>query len=175
MPPPSIPTERLVLVPATPDLIREALAGDAALARALGADLPAEFYDADSLTYTLDRLASGPAFDGWSMYLFVRRDDRVLVGNGGYYAPPSDDGTVELGYSVVPSLQGQGYATEATRGLIDRPFADPRVQRVVATTLPDRLASIRVLETLGFTPTDAVPVPADASPEPGVLRFVRTR
>ncbi len=60
----SIQTDRLVLIPSSPDLIREALVSDGFLARALDAALPAdwppEFYDADSLTYALDRLASAP-------------------------------------------------------------------------------------------------------------------
>ena len=167
-----ITTDRLVLVPASPELLRDALVDDPSLARALGAalptDWPPEFYDADALTYTLDRLESGPGSEGWSMYFFVRREGHVLVGNGGYYAPPSEDGTVEIGYSVVPSMQGRGYATEATRGLVHRAFADPRVGRVIASTLPDRIPSIRVVEKVGF-------VPLDVSPEPGVIRFVLAR
>lgn len=65
-------------------------------------------------------------------------------------------------------MQGRGYATEATRGLIDRAFLDPRVERVVATTLPDRVPSIRVVEKLGFER-------AEAASEPGTIQFVRTR
>ena len=60
--------------------------------------------------------------------------------------------------------QGQGYATEATRALVTRAFADPRVTRVQAETYPDRVPSIRVLENAGFS---AVPT----SSEPGVLRY----
>ena len=167
-----ITTDRLFLIPASPDLIREALLGDPALARALDAALPAdwppEFYDADSLTYTLDRLVADSEYEGWSTYFFLRRDDRVLIGNGGYYAPPSEDGTVEVGYSVVPSMQGRGYATEATRGLVDRAFADRRVERIVAHTLPDRTPSIRVVEKVGFERSEA-------TPEPGVIQFMLTR
>ena len=168
----SIQTDRLVLIPSSPDLIREALVSDGSLARALDAALPAdwppEFYDADSLTYALDRLASAPEYEGWSTYFFLRRDGRVLLGNGGYYAPPSEDGEVEVGYSVVPTMQGRGYATEATRGLIDRAFAVPRVERVIATALPDRVPSIRVVEKLGFERSAG-------SPEPGVIQFVLSR
>lgn len=169
---PSITTDRLILVPASPDLIREALSGDTELARALHAalplDWPPEFYDADTLTYALDRLESDPAYEGWSTYFFLRREGRVIIGNGGYYAPPSEDGTVEIGYSVVPTMQGRGYATEAMRGLIDRAFMDPRVKRVVATTLPDRIPSIRVVEMLGFERSGT-------SSEPGVIQFVLSR
>lgn len=43
------------------------------------------------------------------------------------------DPAAEVGYSVVSTQQGRGYATEATRDLIARAFADPRVKRVVAS------------------------------------------
>ncbi len=168
MPPSPITTRRLLLVPASAALLRDALAGDDCLAHALGALLPAdwppEFYDADSLHYTLDKLASEPGAEGWAMHFFLRRADHLLIGNGGYYAPPVADGTVEVGYSVVPSMQRKGYATEATQALVERAFADPRVRRVVASTMPDRLASIRVIEKLGFARLDA-------SPAPGVLQY----
>ena len=167
-----VTTDHLHLIPASPELIREALAGDAALARALHAGLPAdwppEFYDAATLTYVLTRLESMFEVGGWSMYFFLRREDRLVVGNGGFYAPPSDDGTVEVGYSVVPSMQRRGYATEAMGGLIRRAFEDPSVRRVVASTLPDRVASIRVLEKLGFERSAM-------APEPDVIQFELTR
>lgn len=171
---PSLPvtTDRLVLVPATPALIREAFVGDAALARMLDAQVPAdwppEFYDADTLAYTLERLESDEASGVWTTYFFLRREDRMLVGIGGYHTPPSEEGAVEIGYSVVPSMQGHGYATEATGGLVDRAFEDPGVTRVVGTTLPGLTPSIRVLEKLRF-------VLSDVAPEPGVIAFVRTR
>lgn len=171
---PSLPlsTERLVLVPATPELIREAFVGDAALARSLGAqvpdDWPPEFYDADALAYTLERLESGEASGVWTTYFFLRAEDRMLLGIGGYHTAPSEEGAVEVGYSVVPTLQGHGYATEATGALVDRAFEDPAVTRVVATTLPHLTPSIRVVEKLGFARSDV-------APEPGVIAFVRSR
>jgi len=171
---PSLPlsTERLVLVPATAALLREAFVGDAALARRLDARLPAdwppEFYDAEALNYTLERLESGEAAGVWTTYFFVRSADRMLVGIGGYHTAPSEEGAVEVGYSVVPTLQGHGYATEATGALVDRAFEDPSVNRVVATTLPGLTPSIRVVEKLGFARSDV-------APEPGVIAFVRSR
>lgn len=167
-----ITTERLDLVPASPELLCHALADDLDLARALDASLPEdwppEFYDADSLTYTLDRLASEPESAGWAMYFFLRRADRTLIGHGGYVGPPTPDGTVEVGYSVVSSMQNRGYATEATCGLVDHAFADARVAQIIAHTLPDRGPSIRVVEKLGFERSAK-------APEPGVLQYFLKR
>jgi RimJ/RimL family protein N-acetyltransferase len=150
----SIVTDRLELVSATAALLRMALEGDASLALALDARLPSswppEFYGTNSVQSTLDRLVQEPEHLGWSMHYFILRDGRVLIGYGGYKGPPGETGTVEVGYSIVDEYQRKGYATEATRGFIARAFAEAATTRVIAETMPDRTASIRVLEKIGF-------------------------
>ncbi len=170
-----IGTERLELVPATPALSRAALAGPAALARALGAVVPPtwppEYLDAAAIQYTLDRLADGPENDGWWMYFIVLKGDaggRTLIGSGGYKGPPSADGTVEVGYGIVSDHRRRGYAVEATHGLLGKAFAQPSVRRVIAETLPELTPSIGVLHKCGFRPIGE-------GSEPGVIRFELTR
>lgn len=58
---------------------------------------------------------------------------------------------VELGYRLRRAAWGQGYATEGSRALIDKGFAELGVRRVFATTYQDNLASRRVMEKLGMT------------------------
>ena len=150
----SIFTPRLELVAASEDVLRAAQEGDSALAGALNARLPAswppEFYGPQSLEFTLARLAAGPEQAGWWLHYFVVQHGRAVIGYGGYKGPPTDDGTVEVGYAIVGDYQRQGYATEATGGFVARAFSLPRVTRVVAETVPERAPSIRVLEKLGF-------------------------
>ena len=147
-------TDRLELVPASRQLLHTAQEGDDALARALDAALPAtwppEFYGSQSLTYTLDRLAQDPRAEGWLLHWFLIREPRTLIGYGGYKGAPGEDGTIEVGYAIVDEHQRKGYATEITAGLIEHARRQPGVRRVVAETMPDRTASIRVLEKLGF-------------------------
>jgi RimJ/RimL family protein N-acetyltransferase len=165
-----IPTPRLALIPATPALLRAALAGRARLADALPAIVPPswppEFLDDAALRFTLERLAESPAADGWWMYFVLRTEAgaaRTLIGSGGYKGPPAD-GTVEVGYGIVSDQRRRGYATEVTRGLVARAFALPAVRRVIAETLPELTASIGVLRKCGFRP-------AGEGSEPGVIRF----
>ena len=162
-----IPTPRLELVPATPELLRAALAGRAPLADALRAIVPPswppEFLDDAALRFTLERLAESPAASGWWMYFVLLREPRTLIGSGGYKGPPAD-GTVEVGYGIVSEQRRSGYATEVTRGLVARAFAVPAVRRVIAETLPELAASIGVLRKCGFRP-------AGEGSEPGVIRF----
>jgi RimJ/RimL family protein N-acetyltransferase len=58
---------------------------------------------------------------------------------------------VTLGYRLRQAVWGQGYATEGARALIRKGFTELGVQRVVATTYQDNLASRRVMEKAGLS------------------------
>ncbi|MFF5720227.1 GNAT family N-acetyltransferase [Streptomyces buecherae] len=66
---------------------------------------------------------------------------------------PPDDGSVtdvELGYRLKASAWGRGLATEGSRALIDKGFAELGVQRVWAETMAVNTASRRVMEKAGL-------------------------
>jgi len=168
-------TERLEIVPATPDLVRAALDGPRPLAAGLGASVPPtwppEYLDATSLQFTLDRLSEGPAQEGWWLHFVVLRSGpggRVLIGSGGYKGPPTPDGSVEVGYSIVTDHRRRGFATETVRALVVRAFSLSSVRRVIAETLPELTPSIGVLRKCGFRQIDG-------GSEPGVVCFELTR
>ena len=75
----------------------------------------------------------------------------MLIGDGGFVAPPDAVGEVEMGHSVLPQCQGLGYATEAATALVAWAFSHPEVTRIIGETDHDNAASIRVLNKLGFT------------------------
>ena len=165
-------TERLDLIATTADHLRAELESRRRLAEMLDAVVPASWppgeYDRDAQQFFLDRLLrTGPDGVGWFGWYAVRRatggDPAILVAGGGYFGPPGEDGTVEIGYSVVPEWAGQGYATELSRALLARAAATG-VRRVIAHTREDNAASIRVLAHCGFAA-------AGAGAEPGSLRF----
>jgi RimJ/RimL family protein N-acetyltransferase len=62
-------------------------------------------------------------------------------------APPDE---VELGYRLRRSAWGKGYATEGSRALIHKGFAELGVQRVVASTMVVNVASRRVMDNAGL-------------------------
>jgi [ribosomal protein S5]-alanine N-acetyltransferase len=174
-PAPCIRTPRLELAAASAGLIRAALAGPGALASELGAQVPAtwphECLDAAALRFFLSRLSGDEHAAPWWLRFVLRRGltgKRALVGSAGYKGPPGPDGALELGYGIVLGLRGLGYGTEAAQGLVEQGFALAGVQRIVAHTLPDGTASIRVLVKNGFV-RSAEPAPL------GTLRFELTR
>jgi RimJ/RimL family protein N-acetyltransferase len=106
----------------------------------VAADYPTEF-SAGVGQHAAKGGALGPFF-------LHRAEDDVVVGEigGGLIAP----GVVELGYAVVTSSWGRGYATEAVRALVERARSNPDVERIIGHTPLDRPASGRVLEKAGF-------------------------
>ena len=164
-------TERLELVPATVDLTQAALVGGAALGAGLRAAVPRtwppEYLDASALEFMLARLEEGPAQAGWWLHFVVLPGGavgRTVIGSAGYKGPPSDDGTVEVGYGIVSEHHRRGYASEAVGGLLGAAFSVPAVKRVIAETYPALVGSIGVLRKCGFRTIGA-------GSEPDVIRF----
>lgn len=138
------------LVRADLDLMDAALAGDDALAGALGHYVvPGWVTFTDALGPTRDAVAADPDGPAWGTRFFVSGDPPELVGWGGFKGPPRD-GVVELGYEIAESRRGRGLATAATRAMLAEGFAHEEVTLVIAHTLPERNASNRVLEKAGF-------------------------
>ncbi len=60
---------------------------------------------------------------------------------------------IELGYQYCRDAWHNGYATEAAAAFLAETYRKTDVDRIQACTHPENIASIRVLEKLGFTLT----------------------
>jgi RimJ/RimL family protein N-acetyltransferase len=169
-------TARLLLIPASPAALRAELDSPAALADTLGVDVPPswppDLYDADAVRWTLNWLEENPEAREWGFYYIAESsalggDRPRLVGAGGYKGAPDATGAVEIGYSILAERRRRGYAREAVAAWLARAFADSRVTRVVAHTLPHLAPSIGVLRSTGF---ELVGAGMD-SQEPDAIRF----
>jgi [ribosomal protein S5]-alanine N-acetyltransferase len=137
------------LVPAELPLLEAALESDAALAAALGVEVAAGWNGfPEALRHVRDSVAANPASVEWGTRFFV--DGDTLVGWGGFKGAPSPDGEIELGYEIAPGLRGRGLATAAVEEMLRVAWAEPEVRSVIAHTLAERNASVRVLEKMGF-------------------------
>jgi len=100
-------------------------------------------------------------------YFVHRAEDDVVVGEiGGAFMDPV---TVGIGYAIVRSCWGNGYATDAVRALVARALQLPEIELIVAFTPLDRPASGRVLRKAGFTPVGE----EDDEHEGKILRVIR--
>ena len=87
----------------------------------------------------------------WAHHELVERSSGLVVGGIGFFGPP-DDGVAEIGYGIVPSRQGHGYATEAVMALVSAAWKRDGVWAIIADTETDNMASQRVLAKAGFAP-----------------------
>jgi RimJ/RimL family protein N-acetyltransferase len=94
------------------------------------------------------------------MHFIVHADDNRLIGLGGFKGAPAG-GQVEIGYEIAPAYRGLGLATEAARGMVDHAFGDPRVDHVLAHTLPRDSPSTSILRRLGLRFIEALDDPDD--------------
>ncbi|MFD9270501.1 GNAT family N-acetyltransferase [Streptomyces goshikiensis] len=108
-------------------------------------DFPSE---GDSVIASL--LGDNPAWLGtYGHRLIIERESSLVIGSIGLFWPPTE-GVLELGYGVVASRRGRGYATEATRALAAFALTAPAVHTVAAGVELSNPASVRVLEKAGF-------------------------
>jgi [ribosomal protein S5]-alanine N-acetyltransferase len=150
---PGLVTERLELRP-LPARTAAVLPQDKQEAsRHLGARLHHEWPGLDLLGVLPRQAASSPESERFGIWVIIERDGRNVVGDVGFHGPPDEGGTVEIGYCVVPDRRRRGYATEATRALVEWATAQPPVRCIVAGCVLDNVASIRTLERVGFLRT----------------------
>jgi [ribosomal protein S5]-alanine N-acetyltransferase len=149
-----IETDRLDLIAGTLELAVAELESREEFAKLLGSHVPDNWppplNDTDSMNWFKRYLEDNPDGTGWVNWYFVLRQDAsaqlVVVGNGGFKGKPAEDGTVEIGYSILEQFQRSGYASEAVSRLVKWAFSHPAVSRVTAETYPLLKPSIGVME-----------------------------
>lgn len=117
----------------------------------LAAKLPAFAQRLDDAANPALGATAPPDTGGWGLWLFVYKLERLVVGAASFHGPPSADGTVDLGYQVVPAHRRRGLTVEGCIALIDWAFCDSRTLQITAECAADNAASVRTLEKLGFS------------------------
>ena len=102
---------------------------------------------ADALEMVADFGQGDPAVPGWFQYAIDL--DGVLIGDLGLNLHDNLM-QAELGFTLSPAYQGNGYATESVRGLLDHLFIERDLHRVSAECDARNAASARLLERVGF-------------------------
>jgi aminoglycoside 6'-N-acetyltransferase len=142
-------TERLLLRPfrAADAPVLSAYRSDPGVARYQGWDAPFPLDAAHAFVAGLD--GRDPRAEGWFQYAVERRADGVLLGDVGVNR--HDEGRqAEIGFTLAPEHQGQGYAAEAVRRVVHHLLAEEGLHRVHACVDARNGRSARLLERLGF-------------------------
>jgi RimJ/RimL family protein N-acetyltransferase len=89
--------------------------------------------------------------DGLSLAVELKTSGEV-IGYGSLILVSAEHRQGELGYVIHPDHQGQGYATDTARTLLQLGFEDFGLHRMIGRIEPRNEASARVLERLGMRP-----------------------
>jgi RimJ/RimL family protein N-acetyltransferase len=73
-----------------------------------------------------------------------------LIGDCGFRVAKDDPAQAEIGITLAPEYQGQGYATEAARALLHYLLVTLGKHRVFGSVDPRNVSSLRLLERLGM-------------------------
>jgi [ribosomal protein S5]-alanine N-acetyltransferase len=80
----------------------------------------------------------------------ARKEDGVMIGSCGYYGFHSWHMRASIGYELARSSWRQGIMTEALAAIIALGFQEMGLNRIEAVVMPENVASIKLLEKLGF-------------------------
>jgi RimJ/RimL family protein N-acetyltransferase len=89
------------------------------------------------------------ASPGWFQWAIERLDEPGLIGDVGVNLL-DDRRQAMIGYTLAPSFQRQGYASETIARLLEHLFGERELRRVSAECDTRNASSVRLLERLGF-------------------------
>ncbi|RAI98699.1 RimJ/RimL family protein N-acetyltransferase [Chitinophaga skermanii] len=146
-----IETARLQLLPCTLQHFEAFFHGNDELSNILGIEVPenwTEFPEMIILAY--DKLRNDPSMLGWFFYFVIHKTDKKIIGTGGFKGRPSPEGVVEIGYEISEDYRENGYASEAVEAFIRFAFHHQYVNKIIAHTLEEYNASVKVLQKNGL-------------------------
>ncbi|MFB1051456.1 GNAT family N-acetyltransferase [Paraliobacillus sp. JSM ZJ581] len=149
---PYVTTDRLKLVTFTIEMMRAALLSNKKLEKITTHNVPSEYpmeVYKELLPYKIERFSQYPEEDEWEG-IIVHKADNVIIGDMGFKGDPDENGEMDLGYSILPKYQGNGFATEMAVAMVQWGLNQPHVKRITASCSNENQASKRVLEKAGF-------------------------
>ena len=143
----------------TPEFLRASIAGKAEVAEALlGGSLPKDWpCELRILRLRLEQLEADPTLQPWSLRAMRLRSTNAMIGHIGFHTRPgapylrewSPEG-VEFGCTVFSAYQRQGFAREASLGLMNWATDMHGVTEFVVTIGRNNHASHALFSGLGF-------------------------
>lgn len=88
--------------------------------------------------------------DEWVQFGIENTSTKKLIGDCAIKLNQPKTGTAEIGITISQSEQKKGFATEVMRGVLAFLFDQLDVRRVVEIVDVENIASVKLLESIGF-------------------------
>ena len=112
---------------------------------------------AEATAFLAERGAAPFGRPGWFQIGIAERSTGRLVGDIGICLHRKESEPAEIGFTLATPSQRQGLATEAVREALALLFEQTEIAEVIAITDTRNLASIRLLERVGFVLSRTIP------------------
>jgi ribosomal-protein-alanine N-acetyltransferase len=99
----------------------------------------------------LDKIMEWQEQYGFSLWALEHKDDGTLIGDCGLIPVEGHGPEIELSYDIAYKFWGRGYATEAAQACLRYGFEKLKLNRIIALTYADHIASLRVMHKIGMT------------------------
>lgn len=104
----------------------------------------------------LERMDKGIDDGKWLLWGIQSKDTQRIIGSISIWNFTESRKGAELGYGIVPHMQGKGYMMESLQAVIDYCFNTIGMDWIEAYTEEGNESSTRLLENLGFTQINKV-------------------
>ncbi|MBX3000818.1 MAG: GNAT family N-acetyltransferase [Caldilineaceae bacterium] len=105
------------------------------------------------ISHNISFVKNAPEYHIWYTYwIMLLKSEQRLIGGCGFKGPADERGEVEIGYGTDDAFRNRGFMSEAVAGMVQWALAQPGVCSVCAETANTNVASMRVLQKVGFTP-----------------------
>ncbi len=113
-----------------------------------GTPTPREIIENDILPRFTDYDSQHPTYGFWAA---IEKATGTFIGWFSFRPTDKMQDEITIGYRLHKAAWGKGYATEGAQALIQKGFSELGIQRVVASTYEENVASLRVMEKVGMT------------------------
>lgn len=179
----SIHTPRLELVSLSMEFMQAAIEKNRPLAERLATfEIPDPWPDWDFvLAIRINQLQINPKLRPWMLRAMVLHSTRRMVGRIGFHDGPGSEHLIsrsplaaEFGYEVFPEFRRQGYAHEASLGMMNWARRVHGVPAFILSISPDNEASQGLARKLGFKKIGSQIDEIDGLEEVLELKFTET-
>lgn len=163
--PEDIVTPRLILRLLGPAATQACLAHDPATAgQLLGVPVSSALLDTPSaLEHDLRQLQQEAGYAPWASRAIILKAEMKMIGLIRFHSRPSSpankfyrENAAEMGYEIYADYQRRGYAREAITSIMQWALESSGTHRFIASVAPENIASLSLVQGLGFMKVDEV-------------------